>query len=158
VRRDPLATGETRAVESRQSSSTYDHDLDAHPRPPRDPAVSFASYQRLIVNPLLAVAMCVAAVFFVRFSLQERALWQFLGALAWLGLSFFTVQFHCLDCGKTGWFLAARRHGCAPSMARWQHGQPIRWRLPAPKTQLIVWWYFLASATTLIVILFALSR
>ena len=80
------------------------------------------------------------------------------GALALLGLSFFTVQFHCLDCGKTGWYLAARRHACAPAVARWQHGDPNRWRFPTPKTQLILWWYFLASATTLIVILFALSR
>ncbi len=145
-------------MDRRHSSSTYDHDLDAHPRPPRGPAESFASYQRLIVNPLLAVAMCVAAVCFVRYSLRERALWQFLVALALLGLSFFTVQFHCLDCGKTGWFLAARRHGCAPSLARWQDGHPTRWQFPAPKAQLILWWYFLASATTLVVILFVLSR
>ena len=145
-------------MDNRQSSSTYDRELDAHARPPRDPAESFASYQRVIVNPLLAVAMCVAAVFFVRFSLRERALWQFLVALAWLGLSFFTVQFHCLDCGKTGWFLAVRRHACAPALARWQHGHRVRWRVPTPRIQLILWWYFLASATTLIVILFALSR
>ena len=60
-------------MDSRQSSSTYDHDLDSHSRPLREPLESIASYQRLIVNPLLAVAVCVATVIFIRFSLQERA-------------------------------------------------------------------------------------
>jgi hypothetical protein len=28
------------------------------------------------------------------------------------------VQFHCLDCGRTGWFSAARAHACHSVLER----------------------------------------
>ena len=75
-----------------------------------------------------------------------------------LGVSIFFTQFHCLDCGATDWFMNWRRHACPALVTRWRAGRMDRWRLPAFKTQFVLWLYVLASATTLGLILFVLSR
>jgi hypothetical protein len=138
--------------------STYDREIDLDPRGAPDPAEPIEWHRRLVANPLLAVAACVASIFFIRISLEHRALPLFLTSIGLLFASFFFVQFHCLDCGATGWLLTARRHACPPLVARWREGRAGRWRFPGLKIQMFLWLHLLASVTGLLLILFALSR
>jgi hypothetical protein len=138
--------------------STYDRDLDLHghtapaPREPIDP------YRRLLGNPLLAVGALVLAVALIRMSLDHRHLLLFLAATGLLFGAVFFAQFHCLDCGKTGWAVTARRHACPAVVARWREGRNSRWRVPSLRTQMIVWVYVLASVGGLMLILLASRR
>jgi hypothetical protein len=145
-------------VDRSQWPSTYDPDVDLHPQGASNLAGPIDPYRRLVANPLLAVAACVAAIFFIRISLEHRALPLFLTSIGLLFGAFFFVQFHCLDCGATGWLLTARRHACPPLVARWREGRPGRWRFPGLRIQMIVWLHLLASVTCLLLILFAFSR
>jgi hypothetical protein len=138
--------------------STYDRDLDVPRRAPTGPTEPIDPYRRFVVNPLLALASCVAAILLLRASLQSRSLGVFLTAIGMLGVSLLFTQFHCLDCGETSWLLSSRRHACAPLLSRWREGRLGRWRFPDPKTQIILWLYFLASVTALLLILFAFSK
>jgi hypothetical protein len=112
----------------------------------------------MLANPLLSVAACVGAVVLIRIALQHRALPLFLLGVALLFGAGLLVQFHCLDCGATGWLLSARRHACSPLLARWREGRLRRWQLPGLKVQMLVWLHLLASVTGLLLILFAFSR
>jgi hypothetical protein len=145
-------------VDRTQWPSTYDRDVDLHPQVAVNPTEPMDPYRRLVANPLLAVASCVASIFFVRLGLEHRALPLFLTSIGLLFASSFFVQFHCLDCGATGWLLTARRHACPPLVARWGEGRMGRWRVPALRTQMILWLHLLASVTGLLLILFAFSR
>jgi hypothetical protein len=94
----------------------------------------------------------------LRASLRVRSLTTFLVAIGLLSISVLFTQFHCLDCGKTSWLYSARLHACPAILARWREGRRPRWRLPRLRTQIILWLYFLASATALILILLVLSK
>jgi hypothetical protein len=111
-----------------------------------------------VVNPLLAVAVAVAAIQLLRASLGWRNLTWFLSALGLLGASPFLIQVHCLDCGATIWLLRSWRHGCASVLARWREARPIRWPFPDPRAQVVVWLHILASVAALLLILFASRR
>ncbi len=139
-------------------SRTDDHDVDVasvggttFPEP-IDP------YRRLVANPLLGVAGCVLAIVLIRYSLEHRILALFLLGITLMPGAFFFSQFHCLDCGATGWLLAGRRHICPRLLVRWREGRMGRWPYPRLKTQMILWLYVLASVTGLLLILFALSN
>jgi hypothetical protein len=139
-------------------TSTYDRDLDVQSSRAAGPTEPIDAYRRLVANPLLAVASCVLALVLLRASLQWRSLASFLMAIGLFSISIFFTQFHCLDCGRTIWLSAARRHACPMILSRWRAGLLPRWRFPGLKTQIVLWLYFLASATALILILFVLSR
>jgi hypothetical protein len=145
-------------VDRTEWPSTYDRDLDLHPHGVSSPADSIDPYRRLVANPLLAVACFVAAIFLIRVSLENRILPLFLGSLGLLFAACFFVQYHCLDCGSTGWLVRAGRHACPPLVARWREGRMGRWRFPGLKTQVILWLHLLASIAGLLLILFAFSR
>jgi len=49
------------------------------------------------------------------------------------------LQFHCLDCGKTGRYLNWREHECLRSTERRYTGSYRRWRGPSPFIQLVMW-------------------
>jgi hypothetical protein len=138
--------------------STYDRDLDVPRRPPRAPAGSIEPYRRLVVNPLLALGCFAGAIHLLRTSLQGRNLTGFLTAIGLLVISFFLTQSHCLDCGATTWLLSSRRHSCEPALARWREGRPGRWPFPSLRTQVFLWFYVLASAGMLLLILLASNR
>jgi hypothetical protein len=138
--------------------TTYDRDVDVPPRGAAGSRGPIDAYRPLVANPLLAVAICVLAIVLLRASLQARNLTVFLIAIGLLSISSLFTQFHCLDCGKTSWLYAARLHACPAILARWREGRRPRWRWPRLKTQIILWLYFLASSTVLIVILFMSSR
>lgn len=138
--------------------STYDRDLDVPSRLPTGPTGPIDPYRRLVVNPLLAVAFGVGSILLMRSALQWRNLSAFLAAVGGLGVSLLFIQFHCLDCGKTAWLLASRRHACEPLLSRWRQGRPGRWPFPGLKTQIAVWFHVLAAAAVLVLILFVLGK
>jgi hypothetical protein len=146
------------ALDHHLSSSTYDRDLDARPMEPRHAIEPLADYQRFLVNPLLAVSVGVAALIWMRFALHGRHLPLFLASLAVLAVPFLTVQYHCLDCGATGWLLGARRHACPPALERWREGRSSGWRLPGIRAQMIIWLHVLAAVAALAVIFLVLGR
>jgi hypothetical protein len=152
------ATGDHQAVEHDPWPSTYDRDLDVPQRPDRAPDEPLGPYRRLVANPLLTIASCVAAIVLMRVGLQQRTLPLFLAAIGLLFGAPFFLQFHCLDCGVTGWLLRSKRHACPPALARWREGRQTRWRMPEPKTQLILWIYVLVSLGSLLFILFGTGR
>jgi hypothetical protein len=141
---------ERRSVESEPTPTLFDSELDPPRRPP--PALrveSIGPYQRLIVNPFLAVLGWLMAAALIRYSTRSRNLPLYLGALLWLFVPFLLIQFHCLDCGATGWYLRARRHACGAVVARWQRGEWRRFRGPGAKAQLVIWLYVLLAAAIL---------
>ncbi len=138
--------------------STYDREIDLHPPGVPGPAEPIDPYRRLVANPLLAVAGLVAAIVLIRISLEHRILPLFLASLGLLFGAPFFAQFHCLDCGSTGWLVRAGRHACPALVARWRERRTGRWRLPGLKTQMILWLHVLASVAGLLLILFAFGR
>lgn len=137
--------------------STYDRELDVPGRQPPGIPEPFPPYRRLFLNPFLAVAGCLGAVWLLRASLEWRNLAVFLTSLGLVGLSPLLTRIHCLDCGRTTGIFASRRHACEPALARWRLRQPGRWPFPAPRTQAVLWVYVLTSISALALILL-LSR
>jgi hypothetical protein len=142
--------GDSQRVEPEPSPGTFDPDLDVpRRRSSRRSDESLEPYQRLVANPFLAVLCWLVAFGFFRTALRRHSLIVF---LAGLGLSFVAVllfQFHCLDCGATGWLLGHRRHACSPVVARWQSRALRRFRGPRVKTQIVAWFVLVASAFVL---------
>jgi hypothetical protein len=134
-------------------STLFDADLDA-PRPsPRPiPADSVVACQRLIVNPFIAVLGWLAATALIRYSLRSRNLPLHLTAIVWLFVPFLLVQFHCLDCHATGWYLRASHHLCGGVLARWARDGDMRSRLPRPRTQLLLWLYLLGIVSAVFLV------
>lgn len=153
------AAGGVIAVEQPQRwPDTYDPDLDANPQQSAGPREAFESYQRFIANPFLAVLGCLLALLVIRSGLRAHHLAWFLGGLCLFGLAFLLIQFHCLDCGATGWLVTWRRHACPGLMDRWRAGRPGRWRPPPLSTQIAGWVYIIASAGALAMVLLGRSR
>ena len=104
-------------------STLFDADLDTpRQRPPAIPADSIAACQRFIVNPFLALLGWLAAAGLIRYSLQTHNPALHLTALLWLFVPFLLIQYHCLDCRTTGWYLHSRRHICPGVFTRWSRG------------------------------------
>jgi hypothetical protein len=64
-------------------------------------------------------------------------------------LGFFLIQYHCVDCGATGWALRHRRHACPEEVARWQNRRPLPRGLPSVGTQIVMWCFLLLFAVFL---------
>lgn len=99
-------------------------------------------YQRLVVNPLVAFLCGLSAAILIRHALHTRNVLLFCAGLGVLFLSFLLIQFHCRDCGTTGWYLHASRHACAAVVARWRQNTLLRYGLTA-RRQLHIWSYIL---------------
>src|SRR5947209_18801781 len=103
--------GANRIVQREPWQTTYDRELDLQPRPPSQASgESIEAYQRLIANPFLFVLGCVLVFALVRGALQVKSVTMFFTGLGLLGAAILLLQFHCLDCGATGWLLGSRRH------------------------------------------------
>jgi hypothetical protein len=132
----------------------FDPDLDPQPqRPARLDRASIVAFQRLIVNPFLAVLLFVVIVAIWRMSFARRSPGLFQLGVVLFTVDVFTVQFHCLDCGATGWLLRYRRHACPTVLARWQRGERPRFRGPGVRLQLTSWLILLAGALVLVLIM-----
>ena len=139
--------GADRVVERDPWQDTFDRVLDWEPRrPSRLVEGPSGAHQRLVVNPLLTFVTCVAAAELIRASLHSHHFAWFVAGVGLFFLAFFLLQFHCLDCGRTGWLLWYRGHVCPGVKARWRDRQFRRFRGPGVTTQLVLWTYLLVPA------------
>jgi len=139
---------------------TFDRDVDSQPGlPPRVPFESLPEYQRILVNPFLGILIWLAMFALIRDGVRNRSLLQFLMGLSLLFVGFFCHQFHCLDCGRTGWLFRFRRHACPSVVARYENREVRRSRIPNVPTQVMIWFYFVGIALlAVLLILSALRR
>ncbi len=129
---------------------TFDPDLDLLPRQARpQPMGPVEGYQRFVANPLLGVLGWIIAFALVRESIRRHQLEFFVWAMLFVVVGLVFLQFHCLDCGKTGCLLRARVHICAAVVARRQSGVVGRFHGPGIKTQLVAWFVILAAGLVL---------
>lgn len=122
----------------------HDPYLDRHPAGRPGASGPLDDFRRFIVNPLLAVLLSIPAVLLVRGGLVRHELVWFIAGLCLLGISLLFVQYHCLDCGATGFLLRVRRHACPGLTERWRSGRVGRIRPPGVAAQLLIWLYILA--------------
>jgi hypothetical protein len=147
------------SVEPRPSQSPFDPDLDVpHRRPSQLSSESIESQLWLIVNPFLAVLGWVIVLAILRLALQIHSLKLFLTGLSLSMVPLFLFQYHCLDCGATGWVQNAWRHCCPAVTARAQSGIVRRAPRLSVKKQTIAWIYLLIVAIAVWGIFFASQR
>jgi hypothetical protein len=147
-----LAAGETMTgeperprVDNEPISHVFDQDHDVPVRPRLAvPIDVLADYQRLVVNPLLAILVAVVGTFLIQSALRTKNLFLFGASVGLLLLAFLLIQFHCLDCRSTGWYLHASRHACDPVLDRYSKRGP-RPRGLSLRTQRLIWVYILVS-------------
>jgi len=138
---------------------TFDRDVDAQAgRPSRVPIELLPEYQRIVVNPLLGVLAWLAMIALLNAGVRSRSLTLFLIGLSLLFLGLLFQQFHCLDCGATGWLFRYRSHACPKIVARYQDREVRRFRLPNVTTQITIWIYLLAGVLLLLVLLLNAPR
>jgi hypothetical protein len=148
-RADPYQS-KRRGTDVEPWGETFDRDLDSHPpRPVSEPLHAIEEDQRLVANPFLAVLSWVAAVGLVRESVKQQNLALLMMAVILFFIAFFFLQFHCLDCGETGWLLRSWAHACPPVIARRRSQAVRRFRGPGLKLQLVAWFIFLTAALVL---------
>jgi hypothetical protein len=135
-------------------SGVFDADLDSPQplRPVRLQAESVEPFQRLVVNPFLAVLALILVVTFERWAIEHKNLGSFEVAFGLIGLCFFLIQYHCRDCGATGFLLRFRKHVCPTVLARWNQRERPRFRGPGVRAQLLGWFILLASVSILVLI------
>ena len=97
-------------------------------------------HQRLVVNPLVAILSGLGGIALIQHALRTRNVVLFGAAVGVLFLSLLLIQYHCRDCGATGWYLHAGNHACAAVVARWRRNLSARSGLRA-RTQLLIWTY-----------------
>ncbi len=140
-----MATASGPTPDPMTGPGVHDHDLDFPMARPRDPEIrgNLIGYQRLVANPFLAILGILAWYALFRHVVQSRRLDLFFPALGSLGLIYFLFQYHCLDCGATGWLARWRNHACTRAMQRKLSGAPPRYRTLTPVAQTMLWFYLL---------------
>jgi hypothetical protein len=120
--------------------TTFDPDLDLQPRPlVPDSMEPVDRYQRLVANPFLAALAWLVAFRLINESLNRQNLALFMTSIVLLLVAFFFLQFHCLDCGATGWLLRSWVHACPAVIARRRSRAVRRIHGPGIKLQLVAW-------------------
>lgn len=138
---------------SEPQPSTFDPEFEApFPAEAQRPGSAQRDKKRLLVNPILALVDWLVAVALLRAAIT-RVNFALFAAGAWLlFLGFVLAQYHCLDCGATGWLVHQGRHVCREDRL----GRPSRrrrvWRVPGISVQIVVWFYLLAAAVILLLI------
>lgn len=150
-----------RNVDNNPRSPLFDPQLDTShelstSRLPALPIEAIGEHQRLVVNPLVAILCSLAGVALIQHALRTRNVVLFGIGVGVLFLSLLLIQFHCRDCGATGWYLHASRHACASVVARWRQNVVARSGLRA-RTQLLIWSYVMIFSL-LGYVVFTLSR
>jgi hypothetical protein len=147
--------GEGAVVEPR--SGIFDHDIDNQPRrripTPEDPPYE---YQRLVVNPFLTILIWIIFSGLHRGIEPRLTVAVLFAVLGVFVLGLFLVQFHCLDCGATGWLVRYQHHACPKVVARWQSRVIHRFHGPVLRIQLIAW--LVVTAAALLLGVLALGR
>ncbi len=145
--------GEAQVVSRVPGGTIYDRDLDTpHPLAPVE-AEFVGESQRLVANPALMFLVWLLAYLVIRQAVIGHHLGLFFFGLLLPFVPIPLGQFHCLDCGETGWALRSNRHLCPTVRARY-HGQVVSW-LPIPRLriQFAIWMCLAALALVLYVIL-----
>jgi hypothetical protein len=125
---------------------TFDRDLDTQVRRPvSDSLEPVDEYQRLVANPFLAVLAWFAAFALVSESAKRQNLALFMTGIILLFVACFFLQFHCLDCGMTGWLLRSWAHACPAVIARRQSRFVRRFHGPGVKLQVVAWFILLMA-------------
>ena len=137
----------------------FDRDFDAQPRrripTPEDPPYE---YQRLVVNPLLTVLAWNAFLALLRTVVPRPDTAGLVVDIVVFALALLLIQFHCLDCGATGWLFRYQQHACPRVVARWQNQVVRRFHGPRLRIQLIAWFIVTAAAFVLFAIALGSSR
>lgn len=120
----------------------FDPELDADRDPDSRVVAQIArNHTRLIANPFLAMLGWILFGTWLKIGLKMRS--PMLSFAAFLGMpaSLLLIQYHCLDCGKTGSVFRARRHLCPPAAARASTSGNGGWRTRGPSisAQLKIW-------------------
>lgn len=105
------------------------------------PIEAIGEHQRLVVNPLVAILCSLSGVALIQQALRTRNVVLFCTAVGVLFLSLLLIQFHCRDCGATGWYLHSGKHACAATVERWR--QNLSASGLGARTQLLIWTYVL---------------
>ncbi len=138
---------------------TFDRELDSPPGlPPGIPVEALPACQRIIVNPLLGVLSWLVTFALIRLAVKNRSSTLFLLGVCLLFAAFLVQQFHCLDCGATGWLVRYRRHACPSVVARYRQRDVRRFRVPRVMTQIAIWFYLITGTLVLLLILFGPRR
>ena len=97
------------------------------------------AYQRLIANPFLGVMALGGSCLAINAAIEVQQLDLEVLAASTLIVSRWLFQFHCLDCGSTGWLRRWRDHECHTVRGRLASNRPRRIRGPKPSTQTVLW-------------------
>ncbi len=131
----------------------FDRDLD----PPSRQAVllpeHLAGYQRVVVNPFLAVLGWLAWLFAIRQSMRAGNAMLFFFLLPWVPAPSRLFQFHCLDCGRTGWLSRLGRHACTGVLER-RELESVGPPPVDPALQTRLWYFFVLVAIFLYCLVF----
>jgi hypothetical protein len=139
-----------------EPSRPLDPELD-RPRP--EPAVlQDPEALRLLANPFLALLGLLVWAAGLRYVVEHKQLVLLMPALAAGAGLVFLLQYHCLDCGATGWLFRWRNHACAPMIARGREGRRHRFRATNPIRQLVIWFYVLLVVAFLAAIVVRANR
>jgi hypothetical protein len=137
--------------------STYDPELDP-PRPRHriegvlPPTQLPQQYQRLVTNPFLALSGAVFLLVVLEYVPGvPRLSVAFAAVVACLADVALLLQYHCLDCGKTGLLVRWKLHACDRVRHRRRTGQIRHIRGPNPSYQLFLWGFALVVLGILIV-------
>jgi hypothetical protein len=133
--------------------STFDPEFDPPAARSRPAGAWDDTDKRLIVNPFLVLVDWLAAYAFFRAAIMRVDFTMFQIGAALLLVSSVLCQYHCLDCGATGWLVRHRRHRCPEAVARSRIERPRRWHIPGVAVQIVVWGYLVAMAVALYLIL-----
>jgi hypothetical protein len=100
-------------------------------------------YQRLIVNPFLAIPSVVGPIYLVRF-LEQRGFdfprWTYLvGVVIALIAAYLLLHTHCVDCGETQLFHRKSHHACENVRNRWKTQSQSGILFPTPNRQFLLW-------------------
>lgn len=123
---------------------TFDREMDDVPRRPRSPragaTLDAQGYVRALANPFLAAAWVVGWLIATRYLiLFEHFALNMLALMVLIGITPLLLQYHCLDCGHTGWLFRWRWHSCPQVEAR-RAARRYRWvRGPTPGFQILIW-------------------
>ncbi len=137
----------------------FDPDLDNQPRRPSlfaaDPV---HEYQRLVANPFLTVLAWVIFLGLLRGVVPRQEAAGLVADIVIFGLALLLAQYHCLDCGATGWLVRHQRHACPKVMIRWQNQIVRRFQGPGLGLQLVGWFIVTITAIVLGALAFGSSR
>ncbi len=122
------------------------------PAPVRLRGLDPVEHQRLVVNPFLAV---LAALGWWRVTVRLiDGPFPPLFVLPIIGLAALPllIQYHCLDCGRTGSYPRRARHACPGILARSTLAHAPTPRLPTAHAQLILWGWIIAPVALLLLV------